>query len=319
MKKFFAFILSAAILAGACCLAAGCGEKDGPQTGGGPGGNTQDRAPDLAALKKKYGAFSIVKEKGNDAVLSDDGKVYTISVSIEKSSYTLSGYFEGRIVIDNKDGLESYKGVELKLDNACIVSSLGTAVAYSPDKKNIELAAKRDTENYIIASEEGDAVSSSNNLEIDGKGTLHLNTAAGHALNAKDTVRFYDATSIDIVSGHDGIHAGHFVADNEETLAADFEAFTGTVKILYALSQGFDCTTSKGTGTIDISSGTFEIANCESAFKTDVSLTIAGIVSASGLTGEPVVYGDNSAGAAISVAEGGSFTVDGLPYTKTKV
>lgn len=323
MKKVFAYILSAALLAGACCLAAGCGgnkENDPPQTGTEGGSTPQQTHPDAEALKKKYGAFSIVTERGNDYVLSDDGKVCTISVGAEKGSYTLSGYFEGRIIINNKDGLTTYKGVKLNLDNACILSTLGTTIEYLPDKKNVELVAKRETENYVInSSEEGDAVLSHNNLEVDGKGTLHLNAATGHALNAEDTVRFYDATTVDIIAGHDGIHAEHFVTDNEETLAADFEAFSGTVKILYAFSQGFDCTNSKATGTIEIASGTFEIENCESAFKTDVSLTIAGTVHASKLTAEAVVHGDNSKGTTISIAEGGTFTVDGVPYTQTSV
>lgn len=321
MKKLFAFILSAALLAGVCCLGAGCGtQNDGPRPGDETGETPQDQKPDLAALKKKYGTFSIVTERGTDYVLSDDGKVCTISVGAEKGSYTLSGYFEGRIVINNKDGLATYKGVKLHLDNACIVSTLGTAIEYLPEKKNVEIVAKRETENHIInASDVGDAVVSHNNLEVDGKGTLHINSAAGHALNAEDTVRFYDATTVDIVAGHDGIHAAHFVTDNEEALAIDFEAFTGTVKILYAFSQGFDCTTSKSTGTIDISSGTFEIANCESAFKTDVTLTIAGTVRASKLTAEAVVHGDNSTGATISITGSGTFTVDGAPYTKTSV
>ena len=277
---------------------------------------------DLEQLQEQYGEFSITATKGEEGVWSEDNKTYTISVSSAKSAYTITGYFEGQIIIDNPSDLSSFKGVELTLNNACLVTYTGSNIDYRASDKNVEIVAKKNTENYIINLGEGYydcAVSSEKNIEVDGKGTLNIITKTGHGLRAESKIRVYDAPTINITSGHDAIHASKFVSNNEETVEADFEAFTGTINVIFAVSQAFDCTTGAGKGSIDLSSGTYIISNCESAFKTDTSLVIGGNVAATNLTADPVVKGAESSGVTIEILDGGVFTVDGNAYTKALV
>lgn len=277
---------------------------------------------DLTKLKEQYGEFSITTTKGEEGVLSDDGATYTISVSSSKNAYTISGYFEGHIVINNSDDLSTFKGVKIILSNACLVTDTGSNIEYQVDGKNIEIVAQKSTVNYIINTGEGYydcAVNSQNNIEVDGKGTLNIVTQTGHGLNAEGKIRFYDSPIINISSGHDAIHAGKFVSNNEEDAVEDYEAFTGTLNVVYALSQAFDCTTSSSKGSIDLSSGNYNIRNCESAFKTDLWLTIGGKVIVKDLTDAPVVRGAASIGVTIEILNGGSFVVDEAPYTNTVI
>ena len=277
---------------------------------------------DIDALKEQYGEFNITNTKGEEGVLSSDGKTYTISVSSSKSAFTIKGFFEGRIIINNDNELASFKGVELTLENACLFTDSGINIDYQVNDKNVEIVAKKNTENYIINLGEGNddaAVNSEKNIEIDGKGILNIFTQTGHALKADKKIKLYDAPTLNITAGHDAIHASEFISNNEEELEADFEEFNGTLNVLSALSQAFDCTTSKGKGLIQLLTGTYNISNCESAFKTDVSLTIGGQVIATNLSSDPVVKGDNSTGVTIEITDTGSFTVDGVSYTLTNV
>lgn len=277
---------------------------------------------DFDALRETYGSFEVTVSKGSAGTLSSDGTIYTINVSESKTALSISGYFEGQIVINNGNGLSSYKGVEITLNSACLVSNSGPTIDYQLSGKNVEVVAKKTTENYIINTSSGynDAgINSSNNIEVDGKGTLNVITYTGHAMKAESKIRLYDAPNINIISGHDGIHASALVANNEETAVADYETFSGTLNIISAVSQGIDCTTNDGTGLINLTSGTYIINNCESAFKADVSLTIGGQVSVTNLTSDPVVRGDESKGLTIEILENGSFEVDGVSYTKTSV
>ena len=277
---------------------------------------------DLNALKAQYGEFSITNTKGAEGILSSDGKTYTISVSSSKSAFTISGFFDGRIIINNENNLTSFKGVELTLSNACLVTNAGFNIDYQANEKNVEIVAKKNTENYIINLGDGyndSAVNSEKNIEIDGKGVLNILTKTGHAIKADKKIRLYDALTLNITAGHDAIHAAEFISNNEEELEADFEEYTGTLNVLSALSQAFDCTTSSAKGTIQLLSGTYNITNCESVFKTDVSITIGGQVVSTNLSGDPVVKGDNSAGVTIEITNTGSFTVDGKNYTITNI
>ncbi len=277
---------------------------------------------DLNKLKERYGNFNITATKGEEGTLSSDGKTYTISVSTTKSAYTISGYFEGRIVINNSSNLTLIKGVKLTLNGACLVSNFGSTIDYQVSEKNVEIVAKKESENYLINISDGyydSAVNSEKNIEVDGKGILNIITKNGHGLRAENKVRFYDATTINITSGHDAIHTSYFVSNNEEELEVDYEVFEGTVNVLSAVSQAFDCTTSIGTGTIEITSGTYNLSNCESVFKTDVSLFINGQVSATNLSSDPVARGDQSIGVTIEITDTGSFTVDGVDYVKTSI
>ncbi|MCH5171614.1 MAG: carbohydrate-binding domain-containing protein [Erysipelotrichales bacterium] len=331
MKKFLSLILFGLVLTGCgngVSSSASVSENSQNSIEQNPNSTSKEEPSvtpqlvDLDKLKEQYGTFDVTTEKGNPGVLSSDGKTYTISVSSSKSAYSISGYFEGQIIINNDSDLSSIKGVELTLNNACIVSQNGPTISYQVDDKNVEIVAKKNTENYIINLGEGNddsAVDSEKNIELDGKGVLNIITKTGHALKAKKKIRFYDNFTLNIVSGHDAIHANEFIANNEEGSPEDYEEFIGTLNVLSAVSQAFDCTTSSGTGYVDLSSGTYNISNCESVFKTDYSLVIGGQVVATNLTGEPVVRGDNSNGISIEITDTGSFTVDGVNYTKTNI
>lgn len=277
---------------------------------------------DLDALKLQYGEFNIVTEKGTPGVLSEDKTTYTIEVSSSKSSYTISGYFNGQIIINNASNLTSFKGVELTLNNACLVSDSGSTIEYQVDEKNVEVIAKKGTENYIINTSEGYndcAISSNKNVEIDGKGVLNILTKTGHGIQADSKIRIYEAPTINITSNHDALHSTSFISNNEEEAEKDYKEFTGILNVLSASSQAFDCTNNKGTGSITITSGTYNISNCESVFKTDATLYINSTVIANNISLEPVVIGEKSNTLSILITENGSFTIDGVNYSKTVI
>ena len=318
MKKWQIAVLLLALLMIAV-VAVGCDNGTTTQV---PDNTDDGLDVNLEELKATYGEFSIIGD-GVEGVWSSDNKTYTISVAAAKSSFTLTGYFEGQIIIDTANELSSYKGVELSLEGACLVSKSGPNIDYQPTSKNVEIVAKNGTENYVINLGEANddcAVVSAKNIEIDGKGTLNVLTLTGHCFNADDTIRLYSAPTLNLTSGHDAIHAKEFVANNGEAAGtADYKVFAGTLNVLSAKSQAFDCTSGKGKGAIDLTSGTFNITNCESAFKTDTTLTIGGTVAVTNLTADVVVKGESATQVTITVLEGGSFTVNGEAYTITEV
>ena len=178
---------------------------------------------------------------------TDETKVASSSVSIsgniitisKEGTYVLSGALsEGQIVVD----ADSAK-VQLVLDNVDITCASSAAIyVKNADKTFITLA--EDSENILMNTAEYEAIDDNNidavifskdDLTLNGKGTLTINseyghgivskddlklvsgtcniTAKNHALSGKDSVRIAAGT-YNLTSGKDGIHSEN--ADDDE-------------------------------------------------------------------------------------------------------
>ena len=168
--------------------------------------------------------------------VSISGNIITIS---KEGTYVLSGALsEGQIVVD----ADSAK-VQLVLDNVDITCASSAAIyVKSADKTFITLA--EDSENILMNTAEYEAIDDNNidavifskdDLTLNGKGTLTINseyghgivskddlklvsgtcniTAKKHALSGKDSVRIAAGT-YNLTSGKDGIHSEN--ADDDE-------------------------------------------------------------------------------------------------------
>lgn len=164
------------------------------------------------------------------------GNIITIT---KEGTYVLSGALsEGQIVVD----ADSAK-VQLVLDNADITCASSAAIyVKNADKAFITLA--EGSENILMNTAEYEAIDDNNidavifskdDLTLNGKGTLTINseyghgivskddlklvggtyniTAKNHALSGKDSVRIADGT-YNLTSGKDGIHSEN--ADDDE-------------------------------------------------------------------------------------------------------
>ena len=275
--------------------------------------NPRDLSIDLTSLESEYGALVVT----TDANISREDDTITIPVSTIKVDVTINGYFHGNIVISNKDNIESYKGVNIILNNACLVCDSGPVINYTLDSKNVEITSKNGTSNYIIntGSNDGDdGVYSKNNVELNGKGVLNLLTDYGHGVKSDGEIRIYQTPTINVDVGHDGLHGQKFYSNN-----GSGTSYLGTFNVLYAYSQAFDFTNSKGSGLMEVTSGTYDVKLTESVFKVDSTLSIGATIIASELTKAPVVKGDYSNGLRITYLSGGSFMVDGVSYTETTI
>lgn len=174
--------------------------------------------------------------KAASSGVSISGNIITIS---KEGTYVLSGALsEGQIVVD----ADSAK-VQLVLDNVDITCASSAAIYIkSADKTFITLA--EDSENILMNTAEYEAIDDNNidavifskdDLTLNGKGTLTINseyghgivskddlklvsgtcniTAKNHALSGKDSVRIAAGT-YNLTSGKDGIHSEN--ADDDE-------------------------------------------------------------------------------------------------------
>ena len=182
-----------------------------------------------------------------DASETDETKVASSGVSIsgniitisKEGTYVLSGALsEGQIVVD-----ADLAKVQLVLDNVDITCASSAAIyVKNADKTFITLA--EDSENILMNTAEYEAIDDNNidavifskdDLTLNGKGTLTINseyghgivskddlklvsgtcniTAKNHALSGKDSVRIAAGT-YNLTSGKDGIHSEN--ADDDE-------------------------------------------------------------------------------------------------------
>ena len=267
------------------------------------------------SLVEEYGEFSITPDstEGASVTYDEENNVYTLAVCTDKAEYVVKGAKATHIDVKDVNGLGSYKGVKITFEGAAIVSTDDRpAVDYTLGSKNVQFSAKKGTNNKIYSLGEGDGIHSENNVEVSGKGNLFIQTAKEHGIKAENKITLYGSNEIDIVAGHDALHAKKLLT--VEDVEVDPAVFSGKVIVESAGHQGVDATTKNGDGSISIDGGTWEINNCKSAFKTDASLFIGegATVTATNLSSYPVAYGDYATNLNVSVE--GTFTVDGEAY-----
>ena len=196
----------------------------------------ETKAGDSETDKTKADTSETNETKVASSGVSVSGNIITIS---KEGTYVLSGALsEGQIVVD----ADSAK-VQLVLDNVDITCASSAAIYIkSADKTFITLA--EDSENILMNTAEYEAIDENNidavifskdDLTLNGKGTLTINseyghgivskddlklvsgtcniTAKKHALSGKDSVRIAAGT-YNLTSGKDGIHSEN--ADDDE-------------------------------------------------------------------------------------------------------
>ena len=320
--------LSLPLLALCAALLCGCGASSSSSSSSEPSLSSSEDSSlvssstasmpsyDTSALAEKYGEFSItVAETGVGSYSYDEEQhVYTLAVASSNAEYILSGYFSGMIKIENPSSVGSFKGVTLTLQGACLVGEGSNPVInYAMDSKKVEVKAKKDTNNMVLALGTGNAILSENNVEFSGKGSLEMASLGGeaHTVKASDTIRVYGSPNITVsYSDHDAFHANYldFMEDPSDSTSSKF---TGNLTVNRALSQAFDMETGKGKGYAHLQSGTVYINNVVNVFKVDKEIVIGADASviATNVSEEPYVHGEATESVALSVE--GSFTVDG--------
>lgn len=245
-----------------------------------------------------------------EAVYDSSANTYTIHVAPSKAKYTLVGYFKGKIIIGNANALTAYKGCQLTFNQAYLVAPEGDAISYGNDDGNVEIVAKKDTVNYIVA-EDGNAVTSSHNVEFDGKGTLNI-IASNHGVKGDD-IKVYEAPIINVSGcGKDPFHGHNFLTDNDGA-----DSYAGTLTISGG-EQAFEMQNGSGTesdpysdGAITINAGAvIKVDSVKNVFFAYSTVSISGAVTATNVSYGavvPVVTGLLS----LTVTEPGFFTSNG--------
>ena len=303
MKKIITSILfvSSFLLLAACDMQSNAGD-DAPTTI-----NTLDL--DYESLKSNYGDFSITV---NGSEIPPVNNTYYLPVGSSSLTYIATGYFEGRIVIENSNNISSYKAVTILLKNACLVSDNEATISYTLTSKKISIVSEINSTNYVInkstTNTEGHAISSNDDIDFYGTGLINLYAAHGHTIKSDGDFEISGTGSVYIYSGHDGVHCHNFSATK----------YSGNFTIANAISQGIEASVTSGTATLKISGGNFDISNAESMFKVDRAITISGgTVIGNNFSANAFVRGNEKTELSITISGTGSLTVNGTSYTGT--
>lgn len=215
-------------------------------------------------------------------------KTYIFDVGEEKRSYTISGAFEGRFLV-NDTTLSEYKGITFKLNNVSLTNneSGGNVFLYQPHSKAITIEALSGTNNTITSK--GTAISSVNNVNLCGSGTLNIKSVSEHGVKGDD-VRCYDTVAINIEgSGKDGLHGKRFYSDDGGD-GAEKRNYSGTINMKAITKQAFDfCDEDDWSGSINlITSTTVNVNSCENVFKSDARIVLDGKVTATGVVDKAI-------------------------------
>lgn len=198
---------------------------------------------------------------------SEDGKTITLKTGEGAAEnyvpeYTLSGDFAGQIISTIKGTVLKLNGVKLTNKDAPVISA--------PLK--IEIKTLKDTENTITTTGTKDknnktgAITGEKKVEIGGSGTLIVAGNIRHGIKGKEVE--LKGSGIITVSATDVGSAINCNTFTVEALNSDGvpHSFTANLK---DSANGV-----KADKNIDILSGTFNLTNLETGFKTDAGGTI---------------------------------------------
>lgn len=267
-------------------------------------------------VRSNYGTFSVEKTtNGADPVYDEATNTWTLAVSAKKATYTLSGYFKGRIVVANPSALTSYKGVILILNNVYIegTSSDSYAVEDTNDDKYMALETVEGTTNYV--TNVFGAVASENNLRFGGAGVLNLYSENGHGAKAND-ILLYGSGNINVAAKADGLHGDNFYTNDGETTPSEF---TGTLTVKGVEEQALDF--SKGSGTTEdpwLGSLTIDadakivVDTAQNVIKANTSVIVNGSIIATHILGDSPIITLNTGALTVTVADSAVFTCNGV-------
>ena len=220
----------------------------------------------VTSAKKNYSPdFTITPL---DKTVTVKGNTITLAPAAEGVTYTLSGYFDGKIINKTKNTVIKLKGAYLENTN-------GEAALYGEAKT--EVSTTKDTVNYIVSSGRSNdktaAVQCKKNLVLGGSGTLYAVSSVYHGVKGDDVK--IKGSGIFYLQGTDkgsALNCRSLTVEKEKSFKAYFLNSKNGVK---------------ADNTITISSGEFFFYNNETAFKTDMKkdapkephgITLTGIV-----------------------------------------
>lgn len=162
------------------------------------------------AWKENTGTINLDKLEATGDGVSVEGNVITVSVG---GDFEVTGTLDdGQIVIDTEDK------VKLRLSGMSLTNKNGSAVYIkNADKAYITITENTDNtladgENYTSGDEKEKAcITSRDNLEIKGKGTLTVNGNYKHGIDGSDSVEIGNG-NITVNAKADGIHVNDTLA-----------------------------------------------------------------------------------------------------------
>ena len=201
-----------------------------------------DKLPEGFTLEGKDGATFFYSAKNKTITLSET----------EASEYTLSGNFEGQIVVKADDTVINLNNANLSNTDAPVIIS---------DFK-FEVSAKKDSTNTItttgnINSENKiGAVTGEKRIKIGGGGTLDISCSVYHGVKSKKTVEVKGGGIFTISGTIEGsaINCDNFEVEADRTFTLNLKDSKNGVK---------------ADKNINILSGTFNLKNLKTGFKTD--------------------------------------------------
>jgi len=208
MKKttvFFALVLVLTI------LFSSCQKNQGGNTPDGNNGNTSvdpeatakvvetEKTEIPEGLTENENTLKIKCEEGTNKCWKFEGQTLTFSGLSEDTICSISGNFNGAIVIDVTD---SYK-FELELDGVQLFTGKTSPITILSGDK-VTISAKKDSKNYIydtraaVSSEDetsyAAAVYSKSDLDIQGKGEVTVISSHNNGIHTKDSLEIKNVT-----------------------------------------------------------------------------------------------------------------------------
>ncbi|MCR4823327.1 MAG: carbohydrate-binding domain-containing protein [Treponema sp.] len=203
---------------------------------------------DVESEKSSYGK-NISISPMDDSVIISKHKI-SIAPHEENQTYTISGYFDGQILVNTKNTI-------IKLDRAYLENSSGKAALQSSAK--IEVSSAKDSCNYIISSTRrfarSAALQSKRGLVLGGSGILKIKGAACHGIEADD-VKIKGSGTLYVEGRKYGsaLNCESLEVNEEKTFTAYFLNSKNGIK---------------ADKTVAISSGNFYFYDNNTAIKTD--------------------------------------------------
>ena len=301
---------------------------------------------DLDASYSKDKATIVTLADGGSSVSGEGASVVGSTVNITAAgTYVLSGSLsDGRVVVSAKDDDK----VQIVLEGANVTSSTGTAL-YVKNADKVFLTLAEGSSNAIgssgAATTEDDhtldgAIFASDDLTINGTGSLAVTSSAGHgivgkdeltlvsgaievtasgtAVQAKDSVAVKDGTYT-LKAGTDGIHAEH-----DSNGAKGFIYVAGGTFTIESGKDGLDA-----SNDVMVDGGTFEVSAGDDGLHSEYDLainngTVRVTKSYEGLEGSTVSI--NGGDVDVTASDDGinatgvpsSTNADGTPSTSTQ-
>ncbi len=188
----------------------------------------------------------------DDGTISIKNNRVTIAANAEGVEYTISGYFNGRIVVYTKNTV-------LKLAGAYLENTDGEPAVFCEAKT--EISTTDGTINYIVSSGKGSAdgkygaLQGKKNLVLGGSGTLYVDGSTYHGIKADDVkIKGSGTLYVQGTAKGSGLNCTSLTVEKDKTFKAYFINSKNGIK---------------ADNTITISSGEFFLYNNGTAFKTD--------------------------------------------------